>query len=200
MQLPQRHLHSRHSVQGHAWCAAVVVCAGACLVYGRRCLCRCAACVVRNPESGKRNFWNALISALFVGVGCIGMGGCAWGYVLYFVVSVDVVQEVRCSCLLVVVCVLPGTSMLYPVVTRSFGRGRLFRNRHAIWISSWRLRFFGDRRGSFRWLKLLRALRLGLGRYVFSCVSSITHRRCGWGRSRNLIRRNLILLLVQNES
>jgi hypothetical protein len=53
---PQRHLHSRRSVQGHAWCAAVVVCAGACLVCGRRCLCRCAACVVRNPKSGKRNF------------------------------------------------------------------------------------------------------------------------------------------------
>jgi hypothetical protein len=31
-------------------------CAGACLVCGRRCLCRYAACVVRNPESGKCNF------------------------------------------------------------------------------------------------------------------------------------------------
>jgi hypothetical protein len=71
-----------------------------------------------------------------VGVGCIGVGGCARGYVFYFLLSVDVVQEVRCSCLLVVVCVLPGTSLFYPVLTRSLHRGRLFINCHAIWISS----------------------------------------------------------------
>ena len=86
--------------------------------------------------------------------------GCTWWYALYFLLSIDVVQEVRCSCLLVVVFVICGTSMFYPVVTRSFHRDRVFRNYDGIWKSSWRLWFLvigEDRDGgwsheeSFEW-------------------------------------------------